>query len=510
MQKVFFLYDIYFAIEYQMKVIPFRILEIMIKLFKFYYKIRYLNPFPIKITLEIVILCILAVSSRVVFSQTVSGRFVQDINQQVELSGFKGFQKYSIAAGQTDSTGYFRLHYAELYNGMAQLTWGENKTVYVVLNGEDSDFEIFSENQTESVVVNKGEMNKWFESFAHFQNQRAHTKKALLYIKNLYQQDTISLGGASFLQSIVSELKRLENEEKKLTDNLDPKSPLIWFLFLNKEVHSFPDIPQFEPDSIQSVLDKCRKIDYLNPNVFNSGLIKDFIEGQYWLADQSNQRDSVEGMMNTITDYIVFNVSEDEEKLQAISTFLFNLFTKYNLTEAAEYLSVRLSSLKKCNFSGTLKRQVEHYRFLKKGVEVPEILFDGNVYQDGIPTSLKKMSDISSDLILLVFGSAKCPYCREEFAKLQVQSEVLKNCGIKVLYISLDENEKEFLESISGLPGYSYCDFKNWETKAAKDYFITGTPTFLLIDKNRKLQIKPETVDGLILWCSSPAQKTSK
>jgi hypothetical protein len=32
-----------------------------------------------------------------------------------------------------------------------------------------------------------------------------------------------------------------------------------------------------------------------------------------------------------------------------------------------------------------------------------------------------------------------------------------------------------------------YCDFKGLETQATIDYFVNATPTYILLDKNRKI-----------------------
>ena len=42
-----------------------------------------------------------------------------------------------------------------------------------------------------------------------------------------------------------------------------------------------------------------------------------------------------------------------------------------------------------------------------------------------------------------------------------------------------------------------YTDLKKWNGKAAKDYFVYGTPTFILLDSQKKIIKKGSSFDML-------------
>ncbi len=46
----------------------------------------------------------------------------------------------------------------------------------------------------------------------------------------------------------------------------------------------------------------------------------------------------------------------------------------------------------------------------------------------------------------------------------------------------------------------TYCDGKGWETQAAKDYYVFGTPTYLLLDANLKILVKLKSPNHLQAW----------
>jgi hypothetical protein len=45
--------------------------------------------------------------------------------------------------------------------------------------------------------------------------------------------------------------------------------------------------------------------------------------------------------------------------------------------------------------------------------------------------------------------------------------------------------------------GFIITDLKKWNGKAAKDYFVYGTPTFILLDSQKKIIKKGSSFDML-------------
>jgi hypothetical protein len=45
-----------------------------------------------------------------------------------------------------------------------------------------------------------------------------------------------------------------------------------------------------------------------------------------------------------------------------------------------------------------------------------------------------------------------------------------------------------------------FCDFKGWETQAAKDYYISGTPSYFLLDEKNTILERPNTLINTLAW----------
>ena len=67
--------------------------------------------------------------------------------------------------------------------------------------------------------------------------------------------------------------------------------------------------------------------------------------------------------------------------------------------------------------------------------------------------------------------------------------------NIETVYISIDTDPTAFEVAYANTPWPTYCDFKGWNTPAAKAYHITGTPSYFLLDKDNKILARPNNVE---------------
>jgi len=105
---------------------------------------------------------------------------------------------------------------------------------------------------------------------------------------------------------------------------------------------------------------------------------------------------------------------------------------------------------------------------------------------------------------LLVFGKSDCPHCKEgalELLKYYAGWKTKKN--VEVVYVSLDTDKKVYQEAYQNAPWPMFCDFKGWDSKAAKDYHIWGTPSYFLLDKELTILAHINSVAHANAWVTS-------
>lgn len=134
------------------------------------------------------------------------------------------------------------------------------------------------------------------------------------------------------------------------------------------------------------------------------------------------------------------------------------------------------------------EQRISFYNTFKRGMPAPgKDLFEKYKLEKGI----KDDSDF-----LLFFWASWCPHCVSELPI--VQEWARSNTGVKVIAISLDEFEGDYLKLISTLPEfYHYCDFLKWNSPWVKDFQVNATPSFFWVDKDWRIIKKASGIKSL-------------
>ena len=259
------------------------------------------------------------------------------------------------------------------------------------------------------------------------------------------------------------------------------------------------------PREIQSSKNPFLNINYSNSQIYSSGLIYDIIENQFW-SIQNSRLDEVAKFKELVAsvDIILDSVKKNEKVYNDLTKYLFQYFEKYSLFNASEYIALKALSQKEVILNTTLAFKLESYRKMKVGNRAPNFELLGDVFKNG--SALKTavhLSDIKAKYKLIIFGGSWCPQCRAEMIQILPRYNNWKAKGIEVVFVSLDTDKNEFEKFIAPFPFYSACDYKKWDTQAAKDYYVSSSPTIFLLDSNNKIILRPPTVASLDSWLES-------
>lgn len=302
--------------------------------------------------------------------------------------------------------------------------------------------------------------------------------------------------------AIEREIQRINIEDKDFLRNLDPESYVSWYLPTRKLVSSVSNVAQYKTEEIPSTLAAFRKLDYTDNRLYKSGLYKDIIDNQYWLLENMGQPlDTVFKEMNISTDYLIANLSKNEEKFNEITNYLFDLLERHSLFQASEYLALTALTQNSCTLNDDFARQLETYRAMKKGNTAPDIMFTGDIFRNG--TAIKtptRLSEIEAAYTVVVFGAGWCPKCVEELSQIPQLYEKWKSKGVEVVFVSLDTDKESFEIFTKSFPFISLCDYKKWETQTAQDYYVFATPTMFLLDTDLKIVLRPNSVKQIDAW----------
>ena len=436
-------------------------------------------------------------------AQTVSGQLLLLADQEIKLMAFDGFNTPLIAQGKLDAEGRFSLSYAPNVYGVGYLTSTDDKPFIVILNGEDLELVGEALSMPATIRITKGQQNQLFEQYATEHPRREQALSAWTYLERIYSGDSLFIIQDVPKAAIRKEMTRIADEDLGFLTILPEGSYIKWFLPTRKLVSSVSTVAQYRPEEIDETLAAFRALNHADPRLYRSGLLRDAIEGHYWLIENSGQPlDTVTAMMQESIDVLVDQLLGYDDRLNEITNYLFDLLERHSLYGASEHLALRLLNETGCTLETDLARQLETYRAMRIGNTAADIVFNGERRMKGVEHAAltKKLTDFKADYTLVVFAASWCSTCNEELPQLMNHYPKWKNAGVEVVLISLDDDMAAFESFAAATPFLSFCDLRKWQGQAVHDYYVFGTPTLFLLDAQRKIVLRPNSVKHADAW----------
>jgi thiol-disulfide isomerase/thioredoxin len=208
-----------------------------------------------------------------------------------------------------------------------------------------------------------------------------------------------------------------------------------------------------------------------------------------------------------VIDYVFYlSISEDisvQEKLykQAINEVIAKVETDLQLK--SDLLTAILYNFNQIENGSLMKFVLNKYTKLPKNFQNEKVIKEtksklklalGNVAPDFSweeNGETKKLSDLNvADHYILVFWSTTCSHCLHEIPLLYTFSKTLKN--VHVVGFTLENDDSGFKKYSKMYPEWTnILGLKRWQNKVARMYEIRATPTYFILDKDKKIVSKP-------------------
>ena len=434
----------------------------------------------------------------------VTGVLTKITNQQLYLAGYNGFDTYVIDSVKASEKGDFNLSFGNKDYGMGYLLAEDGKTFIVIL-AEYENLKLWGETPglPETIEIIEGKQNRLFEQYASEHQRREQTLSAWDFLAKIYSKDSLFAIHEIPQQAIEEEKQRIKAEDILFLSSIPNDLYVRWYLSLRKLVTSVTTIAQNRTKEIPASIAEFRKINYADPRLYKSGLLRDVIESHFWLIENSGRSlDSVYIEMKVSIDQMIEVLLADGEKLNKTCEYLFKFLEKRSLFDASEYLALKLLNEKSCTITDDFAAQLECYRAMKTGNIAHDIDFKKDIFSPGNEacSQPKKLSDLRSKYTVVIFGASWCPQCQEELSNIARLYEKWKKNGLEVVFISLDKDEKIFKNFTSVFPFICICDYLEWESPVAKSYHVFATPTIYLLDDKQQILLRPNSVSHLDSW----------
>jgi len=412
---------------------------------------------------------------------TVKGHFNATENKEITLSGYTAGEDLLLNKTTTDNNGNFTISYPANYVGAALLQITKGKKVIVLLNHENFEMQWGDLSSTKTLKFINSTENATFDAGLSLYQNTQEKKTGIAYLVPFYNDDAQK---SLFFKTELSELNAvIPNYLNKLSD----KTYAAYYLKIRVLIADLHLSIKRYPENKPELEKQFNSINFSDARLLHSGLQDELIDA-YILANENATK-----QLQQSINIILKSLKSKPEVKQNIAEYMFTTFEKRSLFECSEYIALAMLTDDSCQLDDKHKALFEQYRKMANGNKAPDITF--------FNAQKSHLYDLKSQYQLVVFGASWCFKCVEEIPKLKKFYENWKTKhNLEIVFISLDTQKAEYEKFIKDFPWLSSCDYKEWETKAAKDYCVFGTPTMYLLDANHTIKLKPISAEQVNSW----------
>jgi thiol-disulfide isomerase/thioredoxin len=424
-------------------------------------------------------------------AQTITGSLNHIKNTEIALKGYDGFEEKALGTTTTDSLGNFTLNYPKNYTGAALLQPKGVNGLIVLLNNQNFQMQWENMQDFKTLHFTNSPDN---EAFAISIDISQEAEQKLAGLKYLLPQYTIPSNEYKWL---AQEITSQENRFPAFIKTLPATSYGAYYLQLRKLIMDMPltanryieRLPQHEKD--------FAAINFNDDRLWTSGLLRELIDGFYQLMESHIDIEKVTEHCNRATDVWLTCLANNPARLQTVAEYCFKRLEQRSLFQAAEYLAKAMLNQPHCELTEKNINLFEQYR--KMGIG--STAFNISLKNKQKASKIKDLKSINSTYKLVVFGASWCPNCQIDYPKWKENYVALKEkFDLEIVYISIDTDKKVFEDFYKESPFITFCDYKGWETQAAKAYYVFATPTYILLDKDLKVLAKLQSPEHLKAW----------
>lgn len=230
-----------------------------------------------------------------------------------------------------------------------------------------------------------------------------------------------------------------------------------------------------------------KNVDFNDNLLRSSSVISDRVSGFVF----GLSADTDDNTYKTHVDIVANAVKNNDAKIQTpVLELLWQEFKRRENHNLANYISENyLLALAKTTDNKILEQQLTSYKNTSVGAIAPDFEIQTN-------PSLK-LSELKGDkYYVLIFWSSGCGHCLKELPKVKNLMGSINNT--KVVAYGLENDALNWTNEIKNYPDFVHgIGLGKWENPLVQTFAIAATPTYFVLDANKKIIAKPYDFEGL-------------
>ena len=346
----------------------------------------------------------------------------------------------------------------------------------VIYNGKEN-IELTFNSET-GVEFQSSSENKLLASYTNSMSMITHS------IGNFYREkskDTLAL----------KSIFKTQREAQSSFETLAKETIALEFIKANK-----PYIPEAFED-VKTYINnlKTHYFDYVD---FNNEILQssNFFEERmlnYVFGMSSENDDETTNYKKNIDMFCEAMKNAPNETKRVLLVDLWQQMADLGLENVANYIAeTHLIAIAKKLNDNELIEGLTLFKNISIGNKAPDFSFE-------IEHSTKKLSELNTaENYVIVFWSSTCSHCLDEIPQLQSFVKTQKAGKIKVIAVGLEEEPSAWEKLTSNFAEFIHVyGAGKWDNKTGNAYGVTATPTYFILNNDKKIIAKPENFEAL-------------
>lgn len=417
-----------------------------------------------------------------IYSQSVSATFFNLPQQKVYLNAYTGFYMEvldSVMMSQDKRVDFN----TPLKQGMYELETEYGETLVFLYDNSAVKIIVKDFYDSASVEFINSQLNTDWNAYNIFKDQVLKSMEMLKPILRNYDKET------EFYKTAKNEYNSLQDKFISFTDSL-----MTHDNYASKLIKA----DRFLPLNLDDDLGKQR--DYLIVNFFNDVDFNDLsLIPTNVIADktldflsilQTPEQDHDQRIMSLILgiDNVLHRATVNYEMYKYLFQFLIEGFNELGYEDIVDYMS-------RVPYSEEVDCTEEQYNELLSIVEFNSRVRLGSIAKNIAGTTIFdqdfELYELEDEFTIIYFWSYTCDHCRHTIKHLKNFLDENNNFSLVAVSVKGDLRKIKNLVKKEKIDGYFYHDGLEWDSPVISDYAVTATPTFFLLDKDKKIIYKP-------------------
>lgn len=376
---------------------------------------------------------------------------------------------FKIELDSTSTTGIYKIVY-----GVPQ----QDHNFDLIYNGKEDVVLNFS--LVEGLEFKESNENKLWASYT---NSIEMINRA---ISNFYAQES---DDKEAFKDIFKTLKETQDAFELAAKN----SMVSVFIAANKPYipETYEDLSTYSANLKDTYL---KHVDFSNPLLQSSEFLSDRVMA-YVFGMTANPTDTF--YKQQIDNLVGYIGAENAEIKMVLLQAVWNNMVQIEASTVANYITeTYLLDLAKKQNNSALEAQLTVYKNTALGTIATDFPIEMEQKGKKVNTSLHGLSN--AEHYVLIFWSSSCSHCLSELPQVRDIVDKMPKQKVQVVAYGLEDNVAQWKKEIANYPNFvQVIGLEKWNNPITDVYGIELTPTYFVLDKDKKIVAKPHSLDEL-------------